>query len=134
MILPFNFDMSLDNSPQFGGQLIIEHPDLYAPITIRNKRDNTIDSYCLCKNTVFSFNVLPKIGDISIQRNRNVATPKQDTLISHTCGEHYFRTFRLNGDCSILCNRDITTRNFCTIGLNGDVSKSGNTVFPACEE
>lgn len=29
--------MSLDNSPQFCGQLIIEHPDLYAPIPIHNK-------------------------------------------------------------------------------------------------
>lgn len=29
-------------------------------------------------------------------------------------------------DYAALCDRDITTRNFCTIGLNSDVSKSGD--------
>ena len=31
--------MSLDNSAPFGAKLIIEHPDLYAPNPIHNKRE-----------------------------------------------------------------------------------------------
>ena len=36
----------------------------------------------LVNNPIFSCNVYAKTGSISIQRNRNVATPKRDTLFS----------------------------------------------------
>lgn len=42
--------------------------------------------------------------------------------------------FRSYDDYSILCNRNITIRKFCTNSSNNDVSKLGNTDFPSLVE
>lgn len=41
--------MIIDNSAPFCAKLIFEHPDCMLRILFIIKRDNTIDSYCLCK-------------------------------------------------------------------------------------